>query len=73
MTESVENHSSVVGAWIAAINLLQLDLVNHEIPYDTQPRRHGGVLVGLAPQTNLQAKWIMGICNFGNRVFITER
>ena len=26
---------NVVGAWKAAINLFQLDHVNHEIPYDT--------------------------------------
>ena len=25
---------NVVSAWIAAINLFQIDLVNHEIPYD---------------------------------------
>jgi len=26
---------NVVDAWIAVINLFQLDRVNHEIPYDT--------------------------------------
>jgi len=26
---------NIVGEWIAVINLFQLDLVNHEIPYDT--------------------------------------
>jgi len=29
-----------MGAWIAAINLFQIDLVNHEIPYDTVMKRY---------------------------------